>query len=642
MTVRHKKRWLIGAIGVLAVAAALVPAVNASAGPPTPDAATNLVTNPGFESGTSGWTLTGTPQVSSTARSGSSALQMGPGQAGASQQLDLAPSTTYTVSAWAELVGSTDYSQVSLRIVDGSGNSHDYQMPYTGGRYALQGRVITTPSSVSEALLYVLKNSGSGDFYVDDVSVVAGRDPKIWPFTSNSIWNTPIGSGAQYVPAGFESPSYVSTDPTYFYDLSTMNSSDYASYDLKTPDGAPSGNNVGRCNGTTPLGTIEFPNSEVVPDGTESPYSTPNNVTAIVQPDGRTIQQLQPLARCTASGDVHGYRASTDDLYGYGTYGAHFGSGLSSLGGTLRLGELTDELPISHALQLEVWGRMYLDFDTSSKTPGYRWPAGSADGYAGGTNGYCSLDPCKSNPIPGLVQGSLLAIPPSDTASSLGLTTAAGKKLFAALQNYGGYLVDDTGGANDAVGIDRDAAAAVNWSATSLQADLKTLFSHLSVVNNNESASLGGGGTPRVASAPGLSAAPAGPTALSESGWTATASQNSSQAKAVLDGDDSTTWTTGQPIASNQWLDIDMTKSQCVTKLRTDTGGVAAGRIQNYWVEMSNDNATWKFVTAGTGAPVTMTSFPSTCGRYFRIVTESQGLTAQPLTWTVGNLTLYD
>jgi hypothetical protein len=28
------------------------------------------------------------------------------------------------------------------------------------------------------------------------------RDPWLWPFASNSIWNQPIGSEARYVPAG--------------------------------------------------------------------------------------------------------------------------------------------------------------------------------------------------------------------------------------------------------------------------------------------------------------------------------------------------------------------------------------------------------------------------------------------------------
>ena len=31
------------------------------------------------------------------------------------------------------------------------------------------------------------------------------RDRFLWPFNATSIWNTPIGSGAQYVPAGIYS-----------------------------------------------------------------------------------------------------------------------------------------------------------------------------------------------------------------------------------------------------------------------------------------------------------------------------------------------------------------------------------------------------------------------------------------------------
>lgn len=346
-------------LGLASVIAAASPA-HGSGGPPTDandqTAAANLLANPGFETDLSHWsTYGGGARITPSARSGEQALAMGPGQGGVSQSIQLKPNTTYTVSAWAKRIDSTDYAQVSLAITDGAGQRHDYQMPYSANYYTLQGQVVTTPATITGAQIYIQKNAGSGDFYVDDVSVVKGRDPKVWPFRSSSIWNTPIGSAARYVPAGIEQASSITNDPAYFTDLSTMNADDYTSYRLLTPNGQRNGNNVGRCQGTTDLGPVLFPKNMIVPDGTVQPYSTPNNVTAVVQPDGRSIQQIQPLARCTAGANVHGYRAREDDLYGDGTYGAHFGSGLSSIGGAIRPGELTDELPIRHALQLEVW-----------------------------------------------------------------------------------------------------------------------------------------------------------------------------------------------------------------------------------------------------------------------------------------------
>ena len=37
-----------------------------------------------------------------------------------------------------------------------------------------------------------------------DAGFPGQRDPWLWPFASNSIWNMPIGSEARYVPAGLK------------------------------------------------------------------------------------------------------------------------------------------------------------------------------------------------------------------------------------------------------------------------------------------------------------------------------------------------------------------------------------------------------------------------------------------------------
>lgn len=632
-------------LGLVSVIAAASPA-HGSGGPPTDannQTAANLLTNPGFETDLSHWsTYGGGARITPSARSGEQALAMGPGQGGASQSIQLKPNTTYTVSAWAKRVDSTDYAQVSLAVTDGAGQRHDYQMPYSADYYTLQGQVVTTPATITGAQIYIQKNAGSGDFYVDDVSVVKGRDPKIWPFTSSSIWNTPIGSGARYLPAGIEQASSITNDPSYFIDLSTMNADDYTSYRLLTPNGQRNGNNVGRCQGTTDLGPVLFPKNMIVPDGTVQPYSTPNNVTAVGQPDGRSIQQIQPLARCTAGANVHGYRAREDDLYGDGTYGAHFGSGLSSIGGAIRPGELTDQLPIRHALQLEVWGRRYLDFDRSSPTPGFRWPADSADGYAGGTNGYCSMDPCQTHPNPDLVQGSLLALPPDESAADLGLTSDAGKKLFAALQQFGGYIVDDTGYTNNAIAVDRDALPGFNWTNAAFQADMQKLFTHLSVVANNGPQNIGGGGTPITSSAPALSTPPT-PAAepLDRHAWTATASPNPAAANAALDGNDATAWRTNEPLSAGQYIQVDLRRRTEVRRIRMDSGGILNGHPQNYTIKTSNDGIHWTTVTSGTGAPVTTMSFPVQRARYLRIESAGGGLANQPQEFVVAELDLY-
>ena len=102
-------------------------------------------------------------------------------------------------------------------------------------------------------------------------------------------------------------------------------------------------------------------------------------------------------------------------LYGAGLHGGCGATGLSSLGGALRLGEL-DELgtstgPINHTIRLEVFAHQWLDPE-----PCFRWPARSCDEYA--------HDPSSPHAYngtnPHLVMGSLLAIPPSDLQTVMG------------------------------------------------------------------------------------------------------------------------------------------------------------------------------------------------------------------------------
>ncbi len=328
---------------------------------------------------------------------------------------------------------------------------------------------------------------------------VATRDAKLWPFASDSIWNTPVGSGAAYVPANFQPVANVTYDPIYFITTSST--------DPKVPlyQSGWAGN---RCVGTTQVGfdPIYFPQNYLIPDDSKVGY-TPNNTSAILQPDGRSLIQIEPLSRCVAGGPAYGWLACgwghTEDIEGAGLCGAHFGSGLSSIGGAIRKGELTGTAPIQHALSIEVWMRQYADYIASSKTPGYRWPASQADAYAPTAGGYCSLDPCHSHPNPSLEQGSLLAIPPAVTMGSLNLQTDAAKKIFAALQNYGGYLSDDTGWDDFQIstekGVEQEFQQTYGYpfGTGAFGDDIKKMFQTLQIIDNNTPDNIGGGGATR-------------------------------------------------------------------------------------------------------------------------------------------------
>jgi len=257
------------------------------------------------------------------------------------------------------------------------------------------------------------------------------REPWKWPFDPQSIWNLPLKSQATYQPANIQAGFQTSAELELLYRVSQQ--------DPLTRLYAP-GSWTHRCDGTnSPTSNpaeetyIRFPQNQLIPDA--NPPHTPNNSAAILQPDGQTIISISSTARCQPKAPIYGWYAGEENIYGMGITGSSGGSGLSTLGGTIRLGELTNNEPIRHVLRINVWGEKYLHFNPKDQTPGYRWPASTADSYAafqyGGVN-------------PQLEMGSLLAIPPNITPQSLGLKSLPALKLFYALQNYGAYIADDT------------------------------------------------------------------------------------------------------------------------------------------------------------------------------------------------------
>ena len=204
------------------------------------------------------------------------------------------------------------------------------------------------------------------------------RDAQKWPFLSTSIWNTPIGSGAVFHDPGifrspFPLPKHFFSDDDYFIMTSAT--------DPPTPWynqgwwGYP--RDEAHCNITGKfLRNISFPYNVTVTGFNN------NNAAAILLPDNHSIINTQPLYRCYPGSPVlsrlFDERVGKDDiLFSNGTYGAHGGSGLSSIGGTIRLGELLpDAPPIQHALKLQLNGPTYY-YD---QRPGYVWPALHCDG----------------------------------------------------------------------------------------------------------------------------------------------------------------------------------------------------------------------------------------------------------------------
>src|ERR1051326_2248356 len=136
---------------------------------PNAQAATNLVTNPGFESGNlSNWTCSSTDSVvSSPVHSGSFALAAAANNsdtAQCSQTISVQPSTAYTLSAWVQ--GTYAYIGVS-----GTGTSDGNTWTPGSASYTQLTMTFTTGASTSNVTLSVHGWYGQGTIYADDFSL---------------------------------------------------------------------------------------------------------------------------------------------------------------------------------------------------------------------------------------------------------------------------------------------------------------------------------------------------------------------------------------------------------------------------------------------------------------------------------------
>lgn len=329
--------------------------------------------------------------------------------------------------------------------------------------------------------------------YAGQASTAPLRDPLQQPFASTSIWNMPIGSNAVYVFANISRKSRITADPDIIVltpnaPLTEVHFND--AYWSRLKD---------RCtvNGTT-LFIVPVPVNYIVSNGLPG---TPNNAAAILLADNRTIRQFQPFTRCIAGGGItSSWKTPLDvDIYGDGILGAHGGSKMSSIGGTIRLGELTKTSKnITHVLKIN----LYSATDLSPTNGGFRWPAAQAD-YT-----YSTIYKGK---VPASRMGSLYAIPPTISLASLNLQTEPGRRIAWTMQNYGAYVVDDT--AWNANGIETELGPAgdvqqefqAEWEFSfesfdqnsNWVKDINKIFDNLYVVDNNyDPGTIGGGGTP--------------------------------------------------------------------------------------------------------------------------------------------------
>lgn len=310
------------------------------------------------------------------------------------------------------------------------------------------------------------------------------RDKLLWPFSSQSPWNMPIGSGAVMVPAGFAPPSAIGRDivpiyMTYTAGLRNLIVDGEKQYNVQVP--VPTG--------------LQF-------DAVTNDHQG-NFCIVILMPDGDRIVQGQPVS-LPPFGDIHmTYKANNgplsggdETIHGAGITGAHGGSGTSALGGVIRNGEMDAPGPLRHALGIQVEAARYVFY--SSALTGHRWPADRHDSYA--ASGYHGTNPAVR-------MGALLALPATFDVAALG--SAYGRKIAQCLIDYGAYLTDDGWNPNQFTfnvqfGEIMGFTSIYPASTGPLFADMQRIVPALMVVDNNSATAIGGGGTPRVALAPPL------------------------------------------------------------------------------------------------------------------------------------------
>lgn len=121
---------------------------------------------------------------------------------------------------------------------------------------------------------------------------VQARDALLWPFRSDSIWNTPIGDGASYVAAAITSSTGLDPDEDVLILTPTAPVvpvyEHTAGWDASTT----------RCANVTPKVLMSVP----IPADfrTDPGYlgASPNAAAAVMLADGRTVRQMQPFHRC--------------------------------------------------------------------------------------------------------------------------------------------------------------------------------------------------------------------------------------------------------------------------------------------------------------------------------------------------------
>lgn len=392
-------------------------------------------------------------------------------------------STGFLTLTATEMVKNSIFSFDTVTIGGGTAPGRDVNVEIRGYR---TGTIFPGLFSQSE---------GSGS---SGTTTSTTRSKLTWPFAVDSIWNTPVGDGASYIFANLPDQAEIDVDNEYFL----IENASYTPVDLWINGNFDSN----RCDRTGyVLKTVQVDPALTIADPT--PGSQPNATAAILDTDGATLTHVNPITICVAGDDVTaGFNANSDtSIYGDGIRGSHGGSNLSSLGGSIRSGELFSSDPIRHALKVNL-----TQYELSIAFSGFRWPANTADSYYadGPPSGY-------QGTVPACRMGALLAIRPSDYSTVYSqMHSDPARKILWTLTYYGAYVVDNALTVDPAfshyafgitegvyneftsnMGFGMNQTSASSGSGLDWYNDCMTIFNNLYVIDNNSSTTIGGPGT---------------------------------------------------------------------------------------------------------------------------------------------------
>jgi bacillolysin len=178
----------------------------------TTAAQTNLLVNPGFESGTTGWTAWGTPTINtSNKRNGTNCVEVGTSWDGDCQSINsgFTAGSTYTFSIWSRFAstGGTGNAGINFQCFNGSTQLSitSTSIPTSiGTTYTKYSVTVTLPSNTTQ-IRVSFENSSNRLMYVDDAGLVLG---------STAIQNAiPLASITSSVSADTDASLAISVSP---------------------------------------------------------------------------------------------------------------------------------------------------------------------------------------------------------------------------------------------------------------------------------------------------------------------------------------------------------------------------------------------------------------------------------------------